>query len=186
MENSRVRHTTWFGARMARRRRTHTGDACRRSNKLMPAVIAALVSTAGSTYADVEIETAASAALSSDQGAPVVATDIRAIASGGYWESDGRSGRVRVIVVEQGQDQLSSRVYLEWLEESPDEPMRRVGTASIGTINESPRWSVGQPAMQPSPTGLQIELPATELGSEEPRNFVLRVPIEGTGAFEVQ
>jgi hypothetical protein len=117
---------------------------------------------------------------------PSLPTDVSSVASGGYWEDAERSGILRVIVVSRGCEQVSSQVYLEWLEERLGEPMRRVTDAPVAAINDAARWSVDTPALRPSETGLVVELPAVELGSYAERRFVLTVPAKGVGRFKLQ
>ena len=153
-------------------------------------VVAANAFVLGSGLAHAEIPAEQGAAASQSErayNAPLfLAPEISAVASGGYWESGERSGTLRVIIINQGQEQVSSRVYLEWLEERLGQPMRRVGTVPIPAINEAPRWSVEPPLLRPSASGLTVELRALDLGSEERRSFVLKVPVEGAGRFQMQ
>jgi hypothetical protein len=117
---------------------------------------------------------------------PTLPAGIWSVASGGYWEDGERSGTLRVIVVNRGQEQVSSLVYLEWLQERLGEPSQSVAHAPVAAINDGARWSVDTPLLRPSETGVVVELSAVELGSYEERRFVLTVPVKGVGRFDLQ
>lgn len=117
---------------------------------------------------------------------PTLPTNLSSVATGGYWEEADRNGILRVIVVNRGQEQVHSLVFIEWLEERIGEPLRRIAHTPVSEINDDTRWSVDTPVMRPSKSELVIVLPAVELGSYEERRFELIVPVQGVGQFELR
>lgn len=53
-----------------------------------------------------------------------VPAQIAAVASGGYWTRDGHDGSFRVLIESVGWDELSSRVFLQWLRNDPDKQVQ--------------------------------------------------------------
>jgi hypothetical protein len=47
-----------------------------------------------------------------------VSPDVDSVASGGYWEHQGSSGRYRVVVVNSGFEHVTSRVRVEWVRDA--------------------------------------------------------------------
>jgi len=117
---------------------------------------------------------------------PTLPMDLSSVATGGYWEEAARSGVLRVIVVNRGWEQVSSLVFLEWLEERVGEPSSRVAQIPVSEINDHAGWSVDTPILRPSETGLIVELSAVELGSYEQRRFQLFVPLQGVGRYKLE
>lgn len=117
---------------------------------------------------------------------PVIAEYITAVASGGYWEEGDRSGIIRVIVVQQGWEHVTSRVYLEWIEERQAHELKIIRQAPVDEINEAGVWSIDSPIMIPSASGLRIDLPATRMDLSRNRNFNVIIPVLGIGNFEVE
>ena len=52
--------------------------------------------------------------------APAVVSSVVAVVSGGYWSAAGRTGTYRVVVANEGTEHVISRVFIEWLAESPE------------------------------------------------------------------
>jgi len=117
---------------------------------------------------------------------PVVAEYVTAVASGGYWEEGDRSGIIRVIVVQQGWEHVTSRVYLEWIAEGQSHELKIIRQAPVDEINEAGVWSIDSPIMVPSASGLLIDLPATRMDLSRNRKFKVIIPALGVGNFEVE
>ena len=114
---------------------------------------------------------------------PSVPESVTAVVTGGYWEQGERHGVVRVLVVQDGREELSSRVFLEWLEEGPGRGVRVVQQAALAAINDRTGWSVGIPGLEPSPRGLIVGIAATHAHTHEEKQ--LRILVRGPGDFEV-
>ena len=117
---------------------------------------------------------------------PSVPAYVTALASGGYWEEGDRAGIVRVIVVQQGWEHVTSRVYLEWIEERPAHASNIIRQAPIDEINQAGVWSVDTPVLSPSPNGLVIDLPAAHMDLSEHKVFEVKIPVQGIGNFQVE
>ena len=44
---------------------------------------------------------------------------LTAVVSGGYWESGGKRGSIRLLVFNTGWDNVQSRLVVQWIEEQP-------------------------------------------------------------------
>ena len=49
---------------------------------------------------------------------PVVPASIESVVSGGYWETPGHHGRYRVLVVNEGFEHVTSKVFVQWVAEA--------------------------------------------------------------------
>ena len=49
----------------------------------------------------------------------VVPESVATVLTGGYWSHDGKSGTYRLVIVNEGSDPITSRVFVEWLAQSP-------------------------------------------------------------------
>lgn len=59
--------------------------------------------------------------------APVVPPSASGVATGGYLEARQQHGVVRAVVVQEGAEEVSSRVWFERLEELPGEACASIG-----------------------------------------------------------
>lgn len=60
-----------------------------------------------------------------------VPPEVVSVESGGYWESDGRSGSYRVVVTNHGFEHVTSRVVVEWVAD-PESP--REGPVIVAAV----------------------------------------------------
>ncbi|HSI53676.1 MAG TPA: hypothetical protein VK981_06860 [Ramlibacter sp.] len=44
---------------------------------------------------------------------------VKHVVTGGFWSADGKSGTYRVVVINEGSEQVTSRVHVEWLAQTP-------------------------------------------------------------------
>lgn len=117
---------------------------------------------------------------------PVITEYVTAVASGGYWKDGDRSGIIRIIVLQQGWEHVTSSVYLEWIEERHTRELKLIQQSPVDEINQAGTWSIGAPVMLPSANGLVIRLPATHMDHSRNKTFNLIVPVSGIGNFEVR
>ncbi|MGE3347508.1 MAG: hypothetical protein AB7I35_08745 [Ramlibacter sp.] len=47
----------------------------------------------------------------------VVPASVQSVASGGYWQAEGKRGVYRVVIVNAGYEHVTSRVLVEWLQD---------------------------------------------------------------------
>lgn len=81
---------------------------------------------------------------------PVVDTSISSVASGGFWESDGVTGRFRVVVENSGFELVESVVHLQWLADA--------------TEDSGPRMVLSEPVPGIGPDGpLSVDTPVFEI-----------------------
>lgn len=69
--------------------------------------------------------------------APQVPTSVTEVHTGGWWQADGKSGTYRVIVVNQGWEHISSKVFVEWVSEPSDRESTQevVSSLELGTFS---------------------------------------------------
>jgi len=46
-----------------------------------------------------------------------IPTNVAQVESGGYWNHDGRSGRFRIVIADEGWEHVISRIFIEWIEQ---------------------------------------------------------------------
>lgn len=50
----------------------------------------------------------------------LVPESVSTVLTGGFWSAEGRSGTYRVVIVREGREPVASRVFVEWLAETPE------------------------------------------------------------------
>lgn len=98
---------------------------------------------------------------------------IETVASGGYWEANGKEGSYRVIILLEGWEHLSNRVFLQWLEvdqEKREFVSQRI--VPIPEVNEG-RWRVTEARFELVDEQWRIVLPAR--GQEVERKATLSI-----------
>jgi hypothetical protein len=87
-----------------------------------------------------------STASSHNAGMPSLDVGVASVHSGGRWESPGRSGYFRVVEIEEGWEEVRHRVFVQWIEESPEHRTRSIrAVQEIGTRLGA--WSVSGPQL---------------------------------------
>jgi hypothetical protein len=70
------------------------------------------------------------AVASSALATATVPADVETVVTGGYWESGGQRGRYRVVVVNEGNEHVHSRLFIEWVADPrAGQPARVVATS---------------------------------------------------------
>lgn len=98
---------------------------------------------------------------------------IETVASGGYWEANGKEGSYRIIILLEGWEHLSNRVFLQWLEvdqEKHDFVSQRI--VPIPEVNEG-RWRVTEARFELVGEQWRIVLPVR--GQEVDRKATLTI-----------
>lgn len=59
-----------------------------------------------------------------------VPLSVTSVATSGYWEANGQSGRYRVVITEEGWEHVTNRLFVEWITEprSKDQPPMLIST----------------------------------------------------------
>ena len=120
----------------------------------------------------------------SAENAPSIPPTVSSVVTGGYWEEGEHYGVVRIVIVQEGFEEITSRVFLEWLQEDPTHGLQVVQRDRLTEIENHVGWSLGTPRLQQSTSGLIVELPATNSYSQESK--WLRAVVHGPGEFEVE
>jgi len=60
-----------------------------------------------------------------------VAADVDSVISGGTWEANNKSGRYRVIIVNEGFEQVTSRTFVQWVADPSKRNDEQTVVASI-------------------------------------------------------
>lgn len=66
---------------------------------------------------------------------------IETVASGGYWSRNGQDGSFRLVIASVGSDELSSRVFLQWVRLDPDK-REQIVERTIPIKEIAGRWRV--------------------------------------------
>lgn len=103
-----------------------------------------------------------------------VPPNIEVVGSGGFWKSNDKEGRYRLIVVNGGTEHVSSQVYLQWTT-----PSLVVRTVPIQEINSEAVWSVDAPEFLYSKGPIRIKLAATNSYSNESKVFFITPSPDG-------
>lgn len=97
---------------------------------------------------------------------PKVDSDVRIVATGGLWEHGGRYGTSRVVVREQGWEEVSTNVMLEWLVTNETKKSREVlASVPLAELNEH-GWNNVQQVTWVG--GCKFEVSYLKLGEEGP------------------
>ncbi len=109
--------------------------------------------------------------------APLIEPGIESAVSGGFWQSEGVSGRYRVVVVNSGFEQVHSELFLEWiLDGSENSGPSVLYSIPVTEVNESGEWSFGVPVFSFGTDGIRLE--AVNIFTLEGRVFIL-TPLQG-------
>ena len=112
-----------------------------------------------------------------------VAPGVETVASGGYWEANGRSGRYRIVVINQGFEHVTSRALVQWLAASKDGEPNIVATSELKPFGEIPASYTAQ--MKLISKG-KLQITFTGVMPHEPTQKLRSVAIaEGPGQVKV-
>lgn len=104
--------------------------------------------------------------------------EIATVRTAGWWSAADRSGTIRIVITEHGFDQIVSRLYLQWLE--VDEAGARViATLDFDELNEVPVRQLDLAAIRTSATGIEVELTASSLYTDDIEAYLLRAGAPG-------
>src|SRR5215204_5248236 len=88
----------------------------------------------------------AASSLRAQQELPGLDPSIKAVVSGGYWESGGQRRTIRLVVVSGGPDHIVSTLYVQWLEDPTEENGTTV-VRSTSVDEVSGVVSIGEPRL---------------------------------------
>jgi hypothetical protein len=104
--------------------------------------------------------------------APLVAQDpppsldpsVAFVTTGGAWTTASAHGHYRIVVLNAGWEHVSSRLMIQWVEESAEHRQLIVrDTRMASVIPES--WSLGQPQFVPTRRGVKASISGTDTHS---------------------
>lgn len=102
-----------------------------------------------------------------------LAPQIETVASGGYWEANGKEGSYRVIILLDGWEHLSNRVFLQWVEvDQEKQEFHSLRIIPIPEVSEG-RWRVTEAKFELVGEQWRIVLPAR--GQDVDRKATLTV-----------
>lgn len=73
---------------------------------------------------------------------------LTAVVSGGYWESGGRRGSIRLLVFNTGWDHVRSRLVVQWIEEQPAKERILVHASRDVEAIPSEMWALAAPRLE--------------------------------------
>ncbi len=109
---------------------------------------------------------------------------IAFITSGGYWEDNDLSGIYRIVVVNQGWEHVSSKVYIQWLQEDTKGSKITIKESLLITNVSGGNWSIGQPHLEISKSGTKCILSGTNPYTLEESKWVVQLAEVGKYLLE--
>ena len=85
---------------------------------------------------------ALTSALYAQAQVPEVPAEVVEVRSFGTWEAAEQSGHYRLVVTRSGFEHVTGEVYLEWIAETEEGPVR-VEATSVTEVNEAGTFAVG-------------------------------------------
>lgn len=106
--------------------------------------------------------------------APGVPADVATVATVGWWMAGAAEGAYRLVIVEQGFDQIVSQVYLEWIELPPDGLPRIRARKDFDALNQVPLYKLDLADTRSDAAGLELILDARHAYTGERQRFEIR------------
>jgi hypothetical protein len=73
---------------------------------------------------------------------------LTAVVSGGYWQSGGRRGSIRLLVFNTGWDNVRSRLVVQWIEEQPDKEQILIHASRDVEAIPGEKWALAAPRLE--------------------------------------
>jgi hypothetical protein len=73
---------------------------------------------------------------------------LTAVVSGGYWESGGKRGSIRLLVFNTGWDNVRTRLVVQWIEEQPVKERILIHASRDVEAIPSGRWALAAPRLE--------------------------------------
>jgi hypothetical protein len=73
---------------------------------------------------------------------------LTAVVSGGYWESGGRRGSIRLLVFNTGWESVRSRLVVQWIEEQPAKDRIIIHSSRDVEAIPGERWALAAPQLE--------------------------------------
>ena len=87
----------------------------------------------------------AAAPVIAQRGLDQLDSSVSSVVTGGYWETNGQHGYIRLVVLTSGSEHLISTLYVQWLEDAREtEPARVVRSQRVEGV-PSGLWTLGAP-----------------------------------------
>lgn len=73
---------------------------------------------------------------------------LTAVVSGGYWESGGKRGSIRLLVFNTGWDNVQSRLVVQWIEEQPVKERILIHASRDVEAIPNEKWALAAPRLE--------------------------------------
>jgi hypothetical protein len=73
---------------------------------------------------------------------------LTAVVSGGYWESAGKRGSIRLLVFNTGWDNVQSRLVVQWIEEQPAKERILIHASRDVEAIPGQKWALAAPRLE--------------------------------------
>jgi len=73
---------------------------------------------------------------------------LTSVVSGGYWESGGKRGSIRLLVFNTGWDNVRSRLVVQWIEEQPAKDRILIHASRDVEAIPSEMWALAAPRIE--------------------------------------
>jgi hypothetical protein len=113
-----------------------------------------------------------------------VAADVSTVRTGGAWSEGENQGQYRVIITDRGFDHIVSKLYLQWLEQEPEEGVPQVrATVAFAAFNEMPVYNLDIAEWKPQTNRLRVELTAYNSYSGAKCRFIVEAIAPGAATL---
>lgn len=113
-----------------------------------------------------------------------VPADVSTVQTGGVWSESDKEGNYRVIIINHGFDHIVSKLYLQWLEQKPEEVVPQVLTTAVfAAFNEMPVYNLDIAEWNPQKNRLRVELTAYNSYSGTKCRFIVEAMAPGAATL---
>ncbi len=113
-----------------------------------------------------------------------VTADVSTVRTGGAWSEGKRQGQYRIIITDRGFDHIVSKLYLQWLEQEPEEAVPVVrATVGFSAFNEMPVYNLDIAEWNPQINLLRVELTAYNSYSGAKCRFIVEAMAPGAATL---
>ncbi len=113
-----------------------------------------------------------------------VTADVSTVRTGGAWTEGEREGQYRLIITNRGFDHIVSKLYLQWLEQEPEEGVPKVrATVAFAAFNEMPVYNLDIAEWRPQTNRMRVELTAYNSYSGAKCRFIVEATAPGAATL---
>lgn len=113
-----------------------------------------------------------------------IAADVSTVRTGGAWSEGEKQGQYRIIITNRGFDHIVSKLYLQWLEQEPEEAVPQVhATVAFAAFNEMPVYNLDISEWKPQSNRMRFELTGYNSYSGAKCRFIVEAMAPGVATL---